>query len=651
MRALLALIVVAAIAVAIFFATAGPTATENEVAKSPNKPTKVEKQDPESHTDLESGPSDDRVEQPSKVEPPPTQTAAGAAQTKWGNSLQGQVVDASKLSVMGAEVTLTLHPPGGIFADTSSDSTPDRKVQTTAEGKFTFDNLHPDKFYTVIAWHPQQGRKLEGNLRVEMNEDLPLIVLLEPGATLSGTVSDPGGVGIGGVQVTLSYTLLGNNNTAGTLETSSSATGAYSFPNVGEGNYKLSAWKDGFGRASIENINLSGSAVTTRDIQLDAAHLIGGTVTGMDGSPIVGATVEAVSQAQPNGTPGTRTQTLTDETGNFIFDDVPQGNYNLSSHANGYRRGVARGIDTGDLSVRIECETEPSITGHVSRPDGTPLKNFTVQLRTRMANSTETIPVPRQRFKITDSEDGAYLVSCPREGDYVVEAISPEFAPSFSELVLVERNSRQTADITMAAGGLIRGKLVDRNGPVAGARVNSYHTDKVPNDPFFDGMTFPGDATEAATLSAADGTFELRLLNPGTYQVHVLSGSHAAFTRRQIVIIEGQEKDLGDVTLSAGGKLTGQVTDAAGLGLSGVVVALTFDATAVGKEFSANYSERTDASGTYSFANLPPGPYQVYAQRRVGNDMLSNVEDITATRRSTNIVDSGSTTENFTLNN
>ena len=651
MRALLALIVVAAIAVAIFFATAGPTDVDNEAAKNSPEPAKVDTQDPENHpTPLEGGNGEDRIAMPDKVEPPPTQTEARAPQTQWGNRIEGEVVDANKNPVRGAQVTLTLYPPGALFLDQTAGRVADQKLQTNDEGKFTFDNLHPDKYYTIIAWHPDQGRRMEGNLRVEKDEQQPLLVVLEPGATLSGTVTGPGGVGLSDVEVTLSFTSVGSDDAAGTLKTTSDAVGKYSFPNVGEGNYQLSAWADGFGRANVGPLNLSGSEVTTRDIVLEAAHLIQGTVTAMDGSPIVGAEVEAISQLRTGGTPATRTTKLTDETGTFTFDDVPQGSYNLNSQANGYRRGVARGITTGDLNVQIQCETEPSITGHVRLPDGTPLKNFTVQLRTRMANSDQTIPVRNQRFKITDSEDGAYLVSCPRPGEYEVEAINPEFAPSFSELVMVERNSRQTADITMKMGGLIRGKLVDKDGPVAGARVNSYHTDFVPNDPFFEGIEFPGSATKAATVSAEDGTFELRLLNPATYQVHVLSGDHAAFTERQVVVIEGQEKDLGNLNLSQGGKLVGQVTDASGAGLSGVVVALNFDAAAVGRQFGANYSGRTDANGNYTFDNLPPGPYQVYAQRRVGNDVLSNVEDINATRRSTNIVDGGSTTENFTLN-
>ena len=127
-----------------------------------------------------------------------------------------------------------------------------------------------------------------------------------------------------------------------------------------------------------------------------------------------------------------RSSSKTDADGRFSFSDTSRGNYNLVARAPGYRAATTRRVATGELNVELQMEAEPSISGRVLDPTGAPLEEFTVQLRRRMANSKDTIPVPRQKFKVTGSEDGAYLLSCPNKGDYVVEASNPRFAPSFS---------------------------------------------------------------------------------------------------------------------------------------------------------------------------------------------------------------------------
>ena len=650
MRALIALLAVAIAALAIYSVTGTGTEQRRQEAAAPNSSDVVQPQQEESGTDLQGrddGGDREVVPQPKPAQPEtmkPTRTTI----TEWGNTLRGRVVDAGGQAVGGAKLTLTLYGPGSFIAPSEEDRI---NVNITAdkEGSFSFKNLHPDKEYTIIAYRSDVGRKVEANLTVAKDSIEELEIVLEAGSKLFGTVLDSGGVAIEGAQLSLGYMALGGEDTAGKLVALSDAGGGYAFENISEGIYDLTAVMDGFGSATHRNLSVSGNDPMQQDVVLDVAYLIEGIVSATDGTPIEGAIVEAHGKRGAEGA-ATRSSSKSDVDGRFSFSDIPRGNYNLVARAPGYRASTTRRVATGELNVDMRMEAEPSISGRVLDPAGAPLEDFTVQLRRRMANSKDTIPVPRQRFKVTGSEDGAYLLSCPNKGDYVVEASNPLFAPSFSVQVTIGDGERlENINITMTAGGVIRGRIVDAKGPVAGARVGTYHTDFVVGDPFFAAMKFPGDATESEVVSAADGSFEVPTLSPCEYQIHIISNAHAPLTRRRIQITEGGEVDLGDVTLSSGGQLVGTVTGPDGASMSGVVIVLVLDAQAVGDKYGANYSARTGSDGTYEFKALPPGPYQVYAQRRQGGDVLSNVDDVQKTRRQVAVADGGTTTEDFQL--
>jgi iron complex outermembrane receptor protein len=85
------------------------------------------------------------------------------------------------------------------------------------------------------------------------------------GASLGGTVADPQGRAMAGATITL-YSLTG---TAGT--TTSTATGAYRFEGLPDGNYLLRAEAPGFAPFLAENIRLAPGSAATRAVTLQVS--------------------------------------------------------------------------------------------------------------------------------------------------------------------------------------------------------------------------------------------------------------------------------------------------------------------------------------------------------------------------------------------
>ena len=149
----------------------------------------------------------------------------------------------------------------------------------------------------------------------------------------------------------------------------------------------------------------------------------------------------------------------------------------------------------------------------------------------------------------------------------------------------------------------ITGRLVnDRNEPLSSVEVAVLC--RMP------GPRFPRDSTK----SGADGRFSLPL-RPGSHHFLDIAPSDATVGRR-LALFSGPT-DLGDLAISRGGALAGQVTDDDGLPVPGVDVVCRFRSDDVEGCFPAppegQRRVRTDADGRFEVAHVGPR-YRLWAE-------------------------------------
>lgn len=162
---------------------------------------------------------------------------------------------------------------------------------------------------------------------------------------------------------------------------------------------------------------------STPDQTASPAHVLTGTVVNsVTGAPIPYALVQAEQNAK-----------LTDQNGNFRFDNLISNSLLVQAHKPGYfepqELGQVRANTTITLSdrptqVTIPLVPEAVITGHVTNSEGEPLGNLPVRLRFgQIANGRRLWQ--QQGHRQTD-EDGDFRIANLKPGAYYVE-VGPNF--------------------------------------------------------------------------------------------------------------------------------------------------------------------------------------------------------------------------------
>lgn len=154
--------------------------------------------------------------------------AARPAEAQTRATITGTVKDAAGAVQTGVTVVLTT--PAGI----------DRRQTSGVDGTFTFGGLAPGDYRLRVddpnnQWAPWSQDKITVAAGDRSTVNVTLQPRVAPGqqrGSISGTVIGPQGQPLSGVTVTLS-------GTGGDKRATSAASGAYTFPDLGAGNYQV----------------------------------------------------------------------------------------------------------------------------------------------------------------------------------------------------------------------------------------------------------------------------------------------------------------------------------------------------------------------------------------------------------------------------
>lgn len=542
----------------------------------------------------------------------PARVAEGV--TGFANRLSGTVQDEKGAPVRGARVTLTRHGSTVItFVNEEIDRSGDITTETSASGAYSFTNIPPYSHYALIVAHPNFARAEEQASPVGPEGDIqePPIVL-RGGARLYGVVRNSLGDGVADAELILygSFSGLGKNDDPDQLRARSDALGNYQFLNVPPGHRTLSVTAAGYGNATIGGLQLERADVE-RDVVLELAEMICGTVVGPGNVPIEGARVIAMSYA--SGPRQSRDEAVTGPDGRFCLEHVKPGQYTVAVAKPGYKPGREPRVEAGDTRLVFQLAPKSSISGVVmARDTGRPVTNFQVQLRVAYENTEATGKLgPALSMQ---NPRGEFLLDDVSEGIFVVEATADGYAPTLSERIRVG-SSQEVVGITiqLALGGTITGQIVDSEGkPVVGAVIET--RDTTWTDDYFTqvvlGDQFPTNASTKQARSDAEGYFQISALTPETYQIRVKTDRFTELVKADLRVVEQGTLNVGRLQLEAGGTITGTVVGADGQVVPGAQIQLRPDGVSTGLSMRTG---KADAQGVFVLRNVKPGNYKISA--------------------------------------
>jgi Carboxypeptidase regulatory-like domain len=564
-----------------------------------------------------------------------------------GAVISGTVTDVHGNPVAGMCVELA--GSGAAFAAFIMNASPDGYT-TEDDGSYVIDDLPAGTYevgfdsgcgnsgsYAPYWYDNQTDQNLATPIVLATGGTQTVNAQLQPGATISGKVTNASGRPLSGICV---YVATEFQASLGPVFEADAQTfhGNYSIPDLAPGQYLVNfgcgldpryaqQWYDGAGSSSSARII---SAVAGRTTGIDAvlrpAGSISGVVTGKAGKPLAGVCVSAVSSQDVAS--GLATYVIgggfgllaTNSHGAYTIPGLAAGRYNVEfSPCNGALRYAeqwyrGRSSPSPGTAVKVAADKRTAgidarltvggtISGRVVNASGHPLRNICV---------FGYDPAPGNGAVAVTGKAGRYTLAGLPSGSYAIN-----FSPCDNRnLVSVDARAIVTAPLALTGvnaklrpGGSIAGVVT-----AAGASVGDTCVEVASTDPNNLGG-FGG--------TSSDGSYRATGLAAGTYQVYFdpqcifgntdLAGQWydnqpTQATATPVTVVVGQTTPQINAALQPNGQITGTVSGPSATPLAGIcVTAVPVSADLAGSPPVTAVSR----SGGYTLTDLTPGAYKV----------------------------------------
>ena len=524
--------------------------------------------------------------------------------------LAGRVVTRGKRSpVSGAEVILSR------VSDRGEASFP--PARSGDEGRFSFDGA-PAGEVMLVARKGELVGSLPSITVAAAGRNDGIEIEVAPGLVVEGTVRS----GSDGRQPVAAASVGLDSSGRGAdprLSARADRNGRFRIVGVAPGRYRIWASEE---RHRTVALPVDVFASVTREIVLEPASRVSGSVLTSGGQPASGAWVEAsvfaegrVDRAQSTS------RTFADAAGRFVLERLGPGALRLAARAHEetvlVEEPIARG-ESKELTLRLQAGGA-RVSGRVFWDDGAPAEGARVRGEQRRGLTRELV--------VASGADGAFSVGPFVEGDVML--IATTHAEKIA-MMMGDRPPPRQANVRVGAGehrtgielvvprrdGVIAGRVLDPDGqPVAGASVHAgVQTGSTR------AWRLTTDSARATT--DAGGAFTLDALGRGAYTLWITAPHHAELERagvaagsRDLVLRLARPASIAGVFAAAGGQRIAsyRLVVVSAQGSAGWPQRLA-DASADAR------SSRSiaDPAGAFHWEGLGPGSYTLVAQARDG---------------------------------
>lgn len=502
---------------------------------------------------------------------------------------QGTIERTVSLSRGALMAGTVVGPDGAPIADAtvaveSAASKWSGSAKTDAKGAWSFAVLAADRYALTAS---SEVYAPAPRMMVELDGKTPrtgVVVRVEVGAQLVGTVVDAGGRPVAGANVKLA------KNRGTSYDETTDASGRFALLGISAGEFWVSASTATQASPRIEVTLVRDQRVEVHLVMADGS--LAGIVVDSKGEPVA----EAVVIARPKMMMIDRLPNeLTDARGAFDFGGVPAGEYELvaaRAEQNDSRRLEGTKINAPDRSVKLVLPDVSSITGRVLL-DGQPMPYYGLIVTEHPRNSWQKTPTAVR------SPDGRFTHNGVAPGSWGVVVGGPGVARKVIENVVVtEGKVTDLGDITLDRGQKVHGRVTTPNGvAVAGATVS-----------VSEGHAF---LAETPLKLAMQGNASVVTDAAGAYSLDGIVASY----RNEIVALHPTLGSSGPKKLAAKLTTLDLVISPVG-GIDGTVVSGTERVYLVtGKQIpterSTSLKAEVDGTGGFTLDNLVPGDYEL----------------------------------------
>ncbi|WP_338872327.1 carboxypeptidase regulatory-like domain-containing protein [Myxococcus stipitatus] len=416
---------------------------------------------------------------------------------------------------------LVLHRPRSIVGQVLMDERPVAGAEvethdglyhqvTDAQGRFTLENLSPQR-YLLWARHGDQQGEVTTELEEEQDK-AEVTVRLGTLFRVVGTVRDEAGKPIADAMVEMNAT----QELIRTTHTTTDAEGRFVLDRAAQGRMAFSAWAQGFQQTETEH-HVVTADMAPLDFVMKRAFVVEGLVTDASGKPLAEVLVSGVKQTgearprhdRPPESPydrGESVEAYTDEQGHFVLNLTQPEAHLVSAEAEGFL-GTSLEVVAPAQDVKLVMREGARLQGLVVDERGEPIPEVTLtlwdgggkELRVSLGPSDE-----QGRFNIGGLPAGSYSL----RAEFNVGGLHHVSLP-------VELRGTDTTKVTvrMDTGLSVSGVVVDEAGvPIADVGVHGSVTDPISSEA---DETLSDSVTPSIATTDAQGRFTLHHVPPG----------------------------------------------------------------------------------------------------------------------------------------